>query len=116
LLIAAWSVGLHQFVDSGVLYFGVDFPDEISGRAPGDVQPFEVIIDPDGLIEQLLQNCHRQLYTSQGESGNIRFNTGVVFMVGDGDSSFRPESSKVQLHAPDNEVSRILDLPFRLDC
>jgi hypothetical protein len=115
LIVAAWSIVLHQFVNSEVLYFGVDVPKEISGCVSGDVQPFTVIIDPDSLIEQLLRTCHRQLFMSQGKSGNIHFNTGVLFIAGDGERSFRPESSKGQLYATDNEVSHILDFPFRSD-
>jgi hypothetical protein len=112
LLVAAWSIVLHQFVNSEVLYFGVDAPTDISGSVSGDFQSFVVTIDPDGLIEQLLQTCHRQLSMSQGESGNIHFNTGVVLMTGESESSFRLESSEEQFYATDNEVSHILDFPF----
>ncbi|PKX91280.1 uncharacterized protein P174DRAFT_506779 [Aspergillus novofumigatus IBT 16806] len=108
LLIAAWSITLHQFVSSEMLYFGVNAPKGISGGFSGDMEAFAVIIDPEGPIEQLLRTCNRQLSMSQGESGNFHFNTGVSFMRGDEESSFGSESPKGQLYAKDNEGCDLL--------
>ncbi|KAF4159279.1 hypothetical protein CNMCM6936_001931 [Aspergillus lentulus] len=103
LLIAAWSITLHQFVSSEMLYFGVNAPKGISGGVSGDMEAFAVVIDPEGPIEQLLRTCNRQLSMSQGESGTLHFNTGVYFMTGDEESSFRSESLKGQIYAKDHE-------------
>lgn len=111
LLIAAWSITLHQFVSSEMLYFGVNAPKGISGGVSGDMEAFAVVIDPEGPIEQLLRTCNRQLSMSQGESGTLHFNTGVYFMTGDEESSFRSESLKGQIYAKDHEVSQNPDFP-----
>ncbi|KAK1142664.1 Nonribosomal Peptide Synthase (NRPS) [Aspergillus melleus] len=103
LLIAVWSIILHQFVGEETLYFGVNAPPGISGGISGHMQAFAVAIDPEGSIEQLLRTCDRQLAESQGESGNVHFNTGIAFVTGDEESPFQPESPHGRLHATDNE-------------
>ncbi|KAF4237725.1 hypothetical protein CNMCM8980_002384 [Aspergillus fumigatiaffinis] len=106
-LIAAWSMVLYQFVNSEALYLGVDAPKEKSGGIISDMQTFAVIIDPECPIEQLLHSNH-QLSVSQGESGNVCFNTGVAFTTGDSGNPLGSETSKSQLPSKDNQDCDIL--------
>jgi hypothetical protein len=110
LLIAAWSIVLHRFSESDVLYFGLYLDGATIGMTtcvPDSVQLLAVTVNPDSPIRELLQ-CNSSVHAPGLDASRVQFNTGVEFRKNNTESPLQLKLDE-KVSVIDGEVSFSLD-------